>query len=68
MFLGAAEGAEPIAGGAVAALAALTLLPLANPLAQIWLLGQKPKEAIEANVRLSEPVQVCGHTVCTTLS
>lgn len=57
--LGPAEGAEPIAGGAVAAVAALTLLPLVNPLAQIWLLGQKSKEGIEANVRLSEPLQVC---------
>ena len=57
-----AEGAGLAVGGAVAALAALTMGPLASPLAQIWLLGQKPKEAIEDTVRLKDPIQVRGRS------
>lgn len=58
-----AEGSEALAGGAVAALAAATVLPVVSPLAQIWLLGRKSEEEIEDTVRLQEPVQV-GHRAC----
>ncbi len=56
-----AEGSEALAGGAVAALAAATLLPLVSPLGQIWLLGRKSEEEIEDTVRLQVPVQVGRH-------
>lgn len=63
MSTGGAGGTEGLAAGGVAATAVAAAVPLVSPLAQIWLLAQKPKEDIEDIVRMKEPLQVssaCG--------